>query len=218
MLSSHLTSGTWTIVGTLYHEFVRIVLLFLIMLLNEFEAVKIGIFFTFFLIVNNRGYVCSNIKQELKQPECDYRQLNGNRISWTIEDMQGPFLGLRKLTRLGLSDNLITSVSEQALVGLDSLLYLDLSGNQIKTIHSQTLSHVPALVELQLNSTSLVCDCGLAWLPLFVKHTQVHVTDMYCAYPTHLSNRLVSALPPDQFLCCKFMSCSTTLFYCSYDS
>lgn len=119
--------------------------------------------------------------------------------------MQGPFLGLKKLIRLGLSDNLITSVSEQALVGLDSLKYLDLSGNQIKTIHSQTLGHVPALLELQLNSTSLVCDCGLAWLPLFIKHTPVHVTDMYCAYPTHLSNRLVSALPPDQFLCCKLL-------------
>lgn len=46
--------------------------------------------------------------------------------------MLGPFVGLKLLTKLGLANNLITSVSEQALMGLVSLLYLDLSGNQIK--------------------------------------------------------------------------------------
>ncbi|XP_046683959.1 leucine-rich repeats and immunoglobulin-like domains protein 3 [Homalodisca vitripennis] len=127
--------------------------------------------------------------------------LNGNKISWTIEDMQGPFTGLGQLTRLGLADNSITSVSEQALVGLDSLVYLDLSANHIKTIHAQTLSHVPLLRQLRLNSTSLVCDCGIAWLPLYLHSSHVHTTDMFCAYPAHLHGHLLLDVPPQQFSC-----------------
>lgn len=129
--------------------------------------------------------------------------MSGNKISWTIEDMQGPFVGLKWLTKLSLANNLITSVSEQALVGLESLLFLDLSGNQIKTIHPNTMNHVPLVHELRINSTSLVCDCGLAWLPLFITNPRVRATDMYCAYPKELNKQLVSTIPYEHFLCCK---------------
>ncbi|XP_054290558.1 leucine-rich repeats and immunoglobulin-like domains protein 3 [Macrosteles quadrilineatus] len=127
--------------------------------------------------------------------------LSSNKISWTIEDMLGPFVGLKVLTKLNLADNAITSVSEQALVGLDNLEYLDLSNNHIKTLHEASLNYSPLLQELRLDSSALVCDCHLAWLTTYLRQHHLHATQMRCAYPSHLANHSLTSLQPHQFQC-----------------
>ncbi|KAG7247713.1 hypothetical protein CRUP_003912, partial [Coryphaenoides rupestris] len=49
------------------------------------------------------------------------RDLQTNEISWTIEDMNGPFSALDKLKKLLLQGNRIRSVTKKSFSGLDSL-------------------------------------------------------------------------------------------------
>lgn len=119
--------------------------------------------------------------------------------------MQGAFTGLKRLTKLGLAGNLITSISEKAFDGLDNLLELDLSGNAIRTIHSNALSMMPQLRVFMLNTSSLLCDCSLRWFPLWLAETRIKVDNVVCAYPEHLKGRPITEISHDDFLCCKYV-------------
>lgn len=136
---------------------------------------------------------------------CSFRELNNNKISWTIEDMQGAFVGLQRLTTLELANNVITSISENAFVGLNSLTNLDLSSNAINTIHKNALSAMPKLEVLSLNTSSLICDCSLGWFPLWLLQAHVVLDNIFCAYPNRLKGKLIAKIQQEDFVCCKYI-------------
>uniref|UniRef100_A0A8C6YAT6 Leucine rich repeats and immunoglobulin like domains 3 n=1 Tax=Naja naja TaxID=35670 RepID=A0A8C6YAT6_NAJNA len=112
--------------------------------------------------------------------------LKNNEISWTIEDMNGAFSGLDKLRRL-LQGNRIRSITKKAFSGLDALEYLDLSNNAIMSIQGNTFLQMKNLKELYINTSSLLCDCQLKWLPEWLIDNKFQTfVNATCAHPQKL--------------------------------
>ena len=132
------------------------------------------------------------------------RELNNNEISWTIEDTNGTFTELTQVTKLGLAANRIKSIARKAFAGMGSLKILDLHDNAIATIQENAFSELPSLEELRLNSSSLLCDCQLKWLPLWLQTSGLASSDhvaFQCGHPESLVGQLVLDVSPDNFTC-----------------
>uniref|UniRef100_A0A673BHT4 Ig-like domain-containing protein n=1 Tax=Sphaeramia orbicularis TaxID=375764 RepID=A0A673BHT4_9TELE len=130
--------------------------------------------------------------------------LQNNEISWTIEDMNGPFSALDKLKKLFLQGNQIRSVTKKSFSGLDALQHLDLSNNAIMSIQANAFSQMKNLQE-RLNTSSLLCDCQLKWLPVWVaEQTFLSCVNASCAHPQMLKGRSVFSVSQDDFVCDDF--------------
>ena len=127
--------------------------------------------------------------------------LDGNQLSHTVEDTAAPFKHLKMLQTLGLARNSIKSVGNQALLGLEALQSLDLSGNVISTLQENPFAHLPSLHSLFLNSSSLLCDCNLRWLPQYSLHTSLDGITAECAHPEVLKGHAVTTIAPELFTC-----------------
>lgn len=131
--------------------------------------------------------------------------LKNNEISWTIEDMNGAFSGLDKLRRLTLQGNRIRSITKKAFTGLDALEHLDLSDNAIMSLQGNAFSQMKKLQQLHLNTSSLLCDCQLKWLPQWVAENNFQsFINASCAHPQLLKGRSIFAVSPDGFVCDDF--------------
>uniref|UniRef100_A0A3Q1HFI0 Ig-like domain-containing protein n=1 Tax=Anabas testudineus TaxID=64144 RepID=A0A3Q1HFI0_ANATE len=128
--------------------------------------------------------------------------LHNNEISWTIEDMNGPFSALDKLKKLFLQGNQIRSVTKKSFSGLDALQHLDLSNNAIMSIQANAFSQMK---NLRLNTSSLLCDCQLKWLPVWVaEQTFMSCVNASCAHPQMLKGRSVFTVSQEEFVCDDF--------------
>ena len=134
-------------------------------------------------------------------PLLRHLQLDGNELSHTVEDTAAPFKHLKMLEKLGLARNSIKSVGNQALLGLEALESLDLTENVISTLQENPFSHLPRLHNLLLNSSSLLCDCNLRWLPQFALLTDLEGITAECAHPEALKGQPVVAIQPEFFTC-----------------
>ncbi|KAI1882237.1 hypothetical protein AGOR_G00248620 [Albula goreensis] len=131
--------------------------------------------------------------------------LKNNEISWTIEDMNGPFSALDKLRKLFLQGNRIRSVTKKSFSGLDTLEHLDLSNNAIMSIQGNAFSQIKQLQELHLNTSSLLCDCQLKWLPQWVAEREfVPFINASCAHPLMLKGKSVFSVSQEDFVCDDF--------------
>ncbi|XP_069843818.1 leucine-rich repeats and immunoglobulin-like domains protein 3 isoform X2 [Dipodomys merriami] len=131
--------------------------------------------------------------------------LKNNEISWTIEDMNGAFSGLDKLRQLILQGNRIRSITKKAFTGLDALEHLDLSDNAIMSLQGNAFSQMKKLQQLHLNTSSLLCDCQLKWLPQWVAENNFQsFVSAICAHPQLLKGRSIFAISPDGFVCDDF--------------
>ncbi|XP_007429246.2 leucine-rich repeats and immunoglobulin-like domains protein 3, partial [Python bivittatus] len=131
--------------------------------------------------------------------------LKNNEISWTIEDMNGAFSGLDKLRWLLLQGNRIRSITKKAFSGLDALEHLDLSNNAIMSIQGNTFSQMKNLKELYINTSSLLCDCQLKWLPEWLVDNKFQTfVNATCAHPQVLKGRNVFAVSLEGFVCDDF--------------
>lgn len=136
------------------------------------------------------------------------RELNYNEISWTIEDTNGTFTELSQVTKLGLAANRIKSVARKAFTGMQGLKILDLQNNAIATIQDGAFSELSALQELRLNSSSLLCDCQLKWLPpwLDANGALAATVDLKCGHPEPLVGSVVQNVSIHNFTCGKLTS------------
>ncbi|XP_048409020.1 leucine-rich repeats and immunoglobulin-like domains protein 2 isoform X2 [Stegostoma tigrinum] len=130
--------------------------------------------------------------------------LRNNKISWAIEDSHGVFTGLVKLRKLILQGSKITSITKKAFSGLETLEYLDLSNNAIMSIQENSFAQM-SLKELGLNTSSLLCDCQLKWLPQFLKEKQFqHTVTANCAHPVWLAGKNIFNVDAEDFICDAF--------------
>uniref|UniRef100_A0A3B4XH79 Leucine-rich repeats and immunoglobulin-like domains 3 n=1 Tax=Seriola lalandi dorsalis TaxID=1841481 RepID=A0A3B4XH79_SERLL len=145
---------------------------------------------------NNRvSFIADGAFRGLSNLQMD---LQNNEISWTIEDMNGPFSALDKLKKF-LQGNQIRSVTKKSFSGLDAL---DLSNNAIMSIQANAFSQMKNLQERRLNTSSLLCDCQLKWLPVWVaEQTFLPCVNASCAHPQMLKGRSVFAVNQDEFVC-----------------
>ncbi|KAG2459982.1 LRIG3 protein, partial [Polypterus senegalus] len=131
--------------------------------------------------------------------------LKNNEISWTIEDMNGAFSALDKLRILNLQGNRIRSITKKAFSGLDALEHLDLGNNAIMSIQENAFSQMKKLLELHLNTSSLLCDCQLKWLPQWVVDNQFQTfINASCAHPQLLKGKSIFTVNQDDFVCDDF--------------
>lgn len=132
--------------------------------------------------------------------------LDHNALSWTMEDTNGPFLGLSSLTLLTLSDNFIKSLTSRAFAGLGRLRSLDLSRNPIATISQGTFAPLRRrLTTLLLDSSSLLCDCNLLWLPAWITRKGFKSTvQVRCGHPPALEGTPVLDIAAENFTCKDF--------------
>lgn len=129
--------------------------------------------------------------------------MNHNEISWTIEDTNGTFTELSQVTKLGLAANRIKSVARKAFAGMQGLKILDLQDNAIATIQDGAFSELPSLEELRLNSSSLLCDCQLKWMPAWLDANSglAATVDLKCGHPETLVEQVVQRVPVHNFTC-----------------
>jgi hypothetical protein len=128
-----------------------------------------------------------------------------NRISATIEDMNGAFVGLNRLLKFGIASNQIKSVTKKAFVGLERVKKLDLSDNNITSVQENAFSNMSDLKELLINTASLLCDCKLKWFPAWLEKTAFQTPIIaVCAYPEWLEGKFVTQVHPGNFTCGKY--------------
>lgn len=134
-----------------------------------------------------------------------YRELNNNNISWTFEDTNGVFLGLKRLTKLGLAGNMITSIPPKAFLGLDNLVELNLRGNGILTLQENAFMSLAKLSVVHMNTTNLLCDCRLAWFPAWSQQfSKANTLQVACGHPSWLKGKPLTDIPSESLFCCKY--------------
>lgn len=135
-------------------------------------------------------------------PELMELELNGNELSWAGEEMNGIFNSLTKLEVLSLAENQISSINYLAFNGVNNLKVLNLANNSLLSIQENPWIHMPNLVHLSLNVSSLMCDCSLKWLPVWLKQQpfakETHPT---CNYPFPLHGISIMHIAPENFSC-----------------
>ena len=105
------------------------------------------------------------------------------------------------MIKLGLAANRIKSIARKAFAGMQGLKILDLQDNAIATIQDGVFSELPSLQELRVNSSSLLCDCQLKWLPawLDVNSGLASTVDLKCGHPETLVGLVVQHVPVNNF-------------------
>ncbi|XP_066589218.1 leucine-rich repeats and immunoglobulin-like domains protein 3 [Prorops nasuta] len=135
-------------------------------------------------------------------PNLRVLELNANRISYTVEDTNKAFGPLGNLFKLGLAHNRIKSVNQKAFVGLRNVTELDLTGNNITNIQENAFDSMPNLIKLKMNSRSLVCDCGLQWLSVWLRRNMLSSdAKVHCGYPAWLERMPLTQLHHTNFTC-----------------
>ncbi|XP_055314702.1 protein slit isoform X2 [Sitodiplosis mosellana] len=111
------------------------------------------------------------------------------------------FGNLTKLSTLIISYNKLQCVQRYALTGLKNLRVLSLHGNQISMIPEGTFSDLQAITHIALGSNPLYCDCSLRWLSDWVKLDYVEPGIARCQEPESMRDKLLLSTPSNQFQC-----------------
>ncbi|XP_032077633.1 leucine-rich repeats and immunoglobulin-like domains protein 3 [Thamnophis elegans] len=128
--------------------------------------------------------------------------IGNNKVSY-IADCA--FRGLSSLQTLLLQGNKIRSITKKAFSGLDALEHLDLSNNAIMSIQGSTFLQMKNLKELHINTSSLLCDCQLKWLPDWLIDNKFQTfVNATCAHPQALKGRNVFTVSLEGFVCDDF--------------
>lgn len=137
-------------------------------------------------------------------PNLHHLDMRNNDISWAIEDSVGVFVGLGKLNTLILQGNRIKSVTNKAFSGLEALEHLDLTRNGIMSIHPNAFSQMN-LKELLLNTSSLLCDCNLKWLPQWlIENKFQRSVNGSCTHPAWRAGQSILSVVVEDLVCDDF--------------
>lgn len=134
-------------------------------------------------------------------PNLQILELKFNKISYMVEDINGAFDPLGQLWKLGLAHNRIKSINKNAFTGLSNVTELDLSGNNITSIQENAFVSMTRLTKLRMNSSVLVCDCGLQWLSMWLREHSYTDAEVYCGFPHWLQGMSLTQLHHKNFTC-----------------
>ncbi|TMS23078.1 Slit-like protein 1 protein [Larimichthys crocea] len=124
--------------------------------------------------------------------------LSNNKISSLSDDS---FYNMSQLTTLILSYNSLRCIPPLALGGLRSLRLLSLHGNDISELQQGIFSDVASLSHLAIGANPLYCDCRLLWLSDWVKSGYKEPGIARCAGPRGMEGKLLLTTPADKFQC-----------------
>ncbi|KAL0969905.1 hypothetical protein UPYG_G00234310 [Umbra pygmaea] len=115
--------------------------------------------------------------------------LNSNSLI-TIRD--DAFSGLSHLEYLFIESNKIETVSKYAFRGLRDLTHLSLANNKLNALPRDSFIDLDSLIELDLRGNAFECDCRAKWLMSWLKNTNATVSDVICAGPQEMKNKLLN--------------------------
>ncbi|KAM7394699.1 hypothetical protein PAMP_021485 [Pampus punctatissimus] len=124
--------------------------------------------------------------------------LSNNKISSLSDDS---FTNMSQLTTLILSYNSLRCIPPLALGGLRSLRLLSLHGNDISELQQGIFNDVASLSHLAIGANPLYCDCRLLWLSDWVKSGYKEPGIARCAGPRGMEGKLLLTTPADKFQC-----------------
>ncbi|XP_060905245.1 slit homolog 1b [Labrus mixtus] len=124
--------------------------------------------------------------------------LSNNKISSLSDDS---FYNMSQLTTLILSYNSLRCIPPLALGGLHSLRLLSLHGNDISELQHGIFSDVASLSHLAIGANPLYCDCRMLWLSDWVKSGYKEPGIARCAGPQGMEGKLLLTTPADKFQC-----------------
>ncbi|XP_013398463.1 leucine-rich repeats and immunoglobulin-like domains protein 3 [Lingula anatina] len=131
-------------------------------------------------------------------------ELAGNEISWTI-DMNAAFEVLTSLLRLDLNNNHIKSISTTSFSGLVQLRHLQLVNNNITSIQEDAFADLVSLEQIKFNTSTLLCDCQLKWLPIWLQQKQLEaMVSARCGHPRTLQGSSILDVSQEDFTCTDF--------------
>ncbi|XP_015225833.1 PREDICTED: slit homolog 1 protein-like [Cyprinodon variegatus] len=124
--------------------------------------------------------------------------LSNNKISSLSNDS---FANMSQLTTLILSYNSLQCIPPLALAGLRSLRLLSLHGNDISELQEGIFGDLASLSHLAIGANPLYCDCRLLWLSDWVKSGYKEPGIARCAGPRGMEGKLLLTTPADKFQC-----------------
>ncbi|XP_049576546.1 slit homolog 1b isoform X3 [Syngnathus scovelli] len=124
--------------------------------------------------------------------------LSNNQISSLSDDS---FANMSQLTTLILSYNSLQCIPPLALGGLRKLRLLSLHGNDISELQQGIFDDVTSLSHLAIGSNPLYCDCRLLWLSEWLKSGYKEPGIARCSGPPAMEGKLLLTTPPERFLC-----------------
>uniref|UniRef100_A0A669E0Q2 Leucine-rich repeats and immunoglobulin-like domains 3 n=1 Tax=Oreochromis niloticus TaxID=8128 RepID=A0A669E0Q2_ORENI len=151
----------------------------------------------------------SKIKSDAWEPCPKLSELNLSSNHLSRLDESG-FANLGVLDRLDVGNNRVSFIADGAFRGLSNLQMLDLQNNEISWTIEDMNGPFSALDKLKklspsqkrLNTSSLLCDCQLKWLPIWVaEQTFLYCVNASCAHPQMLQGRSVFAVRQEEFVC-----------------
>ncbi|XP_048524192.1 protein slit isoform X2 [Dendroctonus ponderosae] len=111
------------------------------------------------------------------------------------------FATLSKLSTLIISYNKLQCIQRGSLQGLKSLRILSLHGNQVSLIPEGTFAGLKSISHIALGSNPLYCDCSLRWLSDWVKVDYVEPGIAHCAEPQNMKDKSILSTPSSAFIC-----------------
>lgn len=135
--------------------------------------------------------------------------LRNNALSSILEGTRSAFEGLKKLVLLRLDGNGIPWIAANAFSGLKSVKSLNLSANIVAYIEENAFLEANELQFLYLNTTHLLCNCDLSWLPRWIEKKEedtegfksnIHAV---CLHPKPVERRSIFNLSSSEFVCDK---------------
>ncbi|XP_069363754.1 protein slit isoform X2 [Maniola hyperantus] len=126
--------------------------------------------------------------------------LSNNKISVLSNNT---FEALTKLSTLIVSYNRLRCVQRDALKGLTQLRVLSLHGNNISMLADGVFRDLESISHVALGSNPLYCDCRARWLSEWVKVAGEYVEAgiARCAEPPPMRDKLVLSTHSEAFLC-----------------
>ncbi|KAM9449527.1 slit homolog 2 protein isoform 1-T1 [Clarias gariepinus] len=124
--------------------------------------------------------------------------LSNNQIS-TLSN--NSYSNMSELLTLILSYNRLRCIPAKAFEGLRSLRLLSLHGNDIAVIPEGAFKDLSSLSHLALGANPLHCDCNMQWLSDWVKSGYKEPGIARCAGPKDMMDKLLLTTPSKLFTC-----------------
>ncbi|XP_039191823.1 slit homolog 2 protein isoform X5 [Crotalus tigris] len=124
--------------------------------------------------------------------------LSNNRIS-TLSNQS--FSNMTQLLTLILSYNRLRCIPTRTFDGLRSLRLLSLHGNDISVVPGGAFNDLSALSHLAIGANPLHCDCHMQWLSDWVKSEYKEPGIARCVGPGEMADKLLLTTPSKKFTC-----------------
>ena len=150
-------------------------------------------FSTFFTLLDSPDYISFSFGKLFSLLPTAFRM---NKIPFPI-----PKFTFLALSYSVLAENLVKEVNKKIFHGLVNLKTLSLYSNHISCVTPGAFDALVSLQSLNLIANPFNCNCHMAWFADWLRTKGLTAGGPRCAFPLHLKDRPIHALPSHEFRC-----------------